>query len=102
MATTKRSRPCPDIPTVAESTGIANFDFTLWAGFFGPRGTPMALAANSTPRSTKSLREPEIATQLQKDGTEVAALSIDQFADFVRADTEKYRLIIAEAGLKAD
>jgi hypothetical protein len=31
VATTKRSPAVPDVPTVAASTGIANFDFTLWA-----------------------------------------------------------------------
>src|SRR5271168_185616 len=102
VATTKRSPAVPDVPTVAESTGIANFNFTLWAGFFGPRGTPMALATQLNNAINKILLEPEIAAQLQKDGTEVAALSIDQFADFVRADTEKYRLIIKEAALKAE
>jgi tripartite-type tricarboxylate transporter receptor subunit TctC len=102
VATTKRSPAVPNVPTVAESTGIDNFDFTLWAGFFGPRGTPMTLANQLNGAVNKILLEPEIAAQLQKDGTEVAALSIDQFADFVRADTEKYRLIIKEAGLKSE
>ena len=38
MSTAKRSPLAPDMPTVAEATGLPNFDFTLWAGFFGPRG----------------------------------------------------------------
>src|SRR5207249_3627387 len=36
----KRSAAAPDVPTVAEVTGIKDYDFTLWAGFFAPRGTP--------------------------------------------------------------
>jgi tripartite-type tricarboxylate transporter receptor subunit TctC len=38
LSTVKHSTVAPEIPTVAEATGIANFDFSLWAGFFGPRG----------------------------------------------------------------
>ena len=41
VSTAKRAPAAPDMPTVAEVTGIADFDFTLWAGFFGPRGLPI-------------------------------------------------------------
>jgi tripartite-type tricarboxylate transporter receptor subunit TctC len=102
VATTKRSPVAPDVPTVAESTGIANFDFTLWAGFFGPRGMPMILATQLNAAINKVLLEPDIKSRLENDGTEVAALSIDQFSAFVRTDIAKYQAIIKEAGLKAE
>jgi tripartite-type tricarboxylate transporter receptor subunit TctC len=102
VATLKRSPAAPDIPTVAEATGIENFDFTLWAGFFGPRGTPMDLATQLNAEINKILREPEIKSRLESDGTEVSPLSIDQFAAFVRSDIDRYQAIIKEANLKAE
>src|SRR5262249_44931739 len=36
----KRSGIAPNVPTVAEASGIRDFDITLWQGFFAPRGTP--------------------------------------------------------------
>jgi tripartite-type tricarboxylate transporter receptor subunit TctC len=44
VATTHRSPVLPDIPTVAEATGITDFNFTLWAGFFGPHAMSAELA----------------------------------------------------------
>ena len=46
VSSAKRSSVAPGIPTVAETTGIPNFDFTLWVGFFGPRALPMDVAQN--------------------------------------------------------
>ena len=40
VSSAARSQAAPEIPTVAEATGFADFDFTLWQGFFAPKGTP--------------------------------------------------------------
>ncbi len=102
VSSAKRSPVAPDIPTVAEATGIANFDITLWVGFFAPRGTPMDLATRLNVAINKILLEPGIKQRLQDDGAEVRTLSIDQFTAFVRAEIEKYQEIIKEADLKAE
>lgn len=102
VSSAKRSPAAPDIPTVAESTGIANFDFTLWVGFFAPRATPKDLAMRLNAEINKILLEPDIKSRLEEDGAEVTPLSIDQFTAFVRAEIDKYRQIIKEADLKAE
>ena len=40
VSTAKRSPAAPDVPTVAEAAGLADFDLSLWQGIFAPRGTP--------------------------------------------------------------
>lgn len=97
-----RSPAAPDIPTVAEATGIANFDFTLWVGFFAPHGLPPEIASQLNTAINKILLEPDIKTRLNDDGAEVRTLSIGQFTDFVRAEIDKYRAIIKEAGVKSE
>ena len=47
VSSAKRSPIAPDVPTVAESAGIKDFDFTLWAGVFAPRATPPAIVAQA-------------------------------------------------------
>jgi tripartite-type tricarboxylate transporter receptor subunit TctC len=102
VATLKRSPAAPDIPTVAEATGIADFDFTLWAGFFGPRALPMDLTQRLNGEINRIVLEPEIKARLQDNGAEVSALSIDQFTAFVRGEIEKYQAIIKEADIKPE
>ncbi len=43
LSSARRSPVAPDVPTVAELTGIKEYDFTLWVGFFAPRSTPQAI-----------------------------------------------------------
>jgi tripartite-type tricarboxylate transporter receptor subunit TctC len=102
MATTTRSPAAPDIPTVAEATGISNFDFTLWAGLFGPRALPAEITAQLHTAVNKIIFEPDINARLQDNGVEISAPSIDQFSEFVRREIEKYQLIIKEADLKSE
>ena len=45
VSTAKRSSVAPDVPTVAEASGIKDFDIALWQGFFAPRGTPPEIVA---------------------------------------------------------
>jgi tripartite-type tricarboxylate transporter receptor subunit TctC len=102
VSTAKRSTLNPDIPTVAEATGIANFDFPLWVGFFGPHGMPMNIAQELNTAINKIIVEPAINARLKANGAQVSPLSIDQFSAFVRADIAKYQEVIKGANLKAD
>jgi tripartite-type tricarboxylate transporter receptor subunit TctC len=102
VSTVKRSTVSPDLPTVAEATGIANFDFPLWVGFFGPRGLPMDIAQKLNTAINKIILEPAINARLKAIGPEISALSIDQFSAFERADIAKYREIIKDGNLKPE
>jgi len=102
VSSAQRSPIAPDVPTVAEAAGLPNFDFTLWAGFFGPRGTPMDVATRLNAAINKIILEPDIKSRLQDNGAQVSALSIDQFTGFVRSEIDKYREIIKEAHLKPE
>jgi len=98
----KRSSAAPEIPTVAEATGIADFDFSLWVGFLGPRALPMDVAQRLNKAINGILLEPDMKSRLQNDGMEISTLSMDEFAGFVRAEIAKYQAIITAADLKAE
>ncbi len=102
VSSKKRAALTPDIPTVAEATGIANFDFTLWVGFFAPRRLPKDIAAQLNTAIDRIILEPAIKKKLEATGSDVIALSIPQFDAFVRSDIARYRAIIAQANLKAE
>ncbi len=102
VSTGKRLASAPDTPTVAEVTGLKDFDFTLWAGFFGPHGLPSDVTARLNITINKVILEPDIKSKLEASGADVSALSIDQFGAFVRADIERYRGIINAGNLKPE
>ena len=102
VATTRRSAAVPDIPTVAEATGIADFEFTLWAGFFAPRAISADLAMHLNDEINQVITEPAIKARLQDNGAEVTPMSIYQFSAFVKAEAARYQAIIRDANIKSE
>ena len=102
VSTADRSPLAPDVPTVAEAAELPDFDFTLWAGFFGPHGLPMDIAEELNAAIDKVIVEPDIKAKLQQTGAAVSPLSINQFTIFVRSEIDRYQGIIKGADLKPE
>jgi len=102
VSSAERAHAAPEIPTVAEATGFADFDFTLWQGFFAPRGTPADVIARLNKEINAILAEPEVKQRLLDAGANVVPLSTEAFARFVTAESEKYERIIRLTGVKAE
>ena len=102
VSSAKRSDAAPDIPTVAEATGFADFDFTLWQGFFAPKGTPSDVVARLNTEINKILTDPETRQKLLDAGANVEPMSIQKFAAFINAERAKYEHIIKVTGVKPD
>jgi tripartite-type tricarboxylate transporter receptor subunit TctC len=102
VSSAKRSDAAPDIPTVAEATGFSDFDFTLWQGFFAPKGTPPDVIARLNSEINKILADPETRQKLVDAGANVEPMSIDAFAKFVNSEREKYERIIKVTGVKPE
>jgi tripartite-type tricarboxylate transporter receptor subunit TctC len=98
----KRTALAPDVPTVAESTGFKDFDFTLWAGVFAPRDTPQLIIAKLNSEIDKVLNDPETRKRLVEAGADVEAMSVEQTGAFVRAESSKYQRIVKETGMTAE
>ena len=102
VSSAKRSGVAPDVPTVAETAGMKDFDFTLWAGVFTPHGTPQAIVVRLNSEINKVLNEPDTRQRLVEAGADVEAMSVDQFRAFVDAESNKYLRIIMETGVTAE
>ncbi len=99
VSSAKRSGIAPDVPTIAETTGMTDFDFTLWAGVFAPRETPQAIVTKLNTEINKVLNDPDTRKRLVEAGAEVDAMSVEQFRSFVDRESSKYARIIKETGV---
>ena len=64
VSTAKRSGFAPDVPTVAEASGVKDFNIGLWQGFFAPRGTPREIVVRLHAEINKTLMLPEVRSKL--------------------------------------
>jgi tripartite-type tricarboxylate transporter receptor subunit TctC len=99
LSSAGRSPAAPDVPTVAEVTGIKDYDFTLWAGFFAPRGTPQAVIDRLNKEINGVIMQPEVKERLEAAGAVVTPISVAQFKDFVQRESAKYLRVIQQTGV---
>jgi tripartite-type tricarboxylate transporter receptor subunit TctC len=99
VSSAARSGVAPDVPTVAETANINGFDFTLWVGFFAPRGTPKEIVTRLNTEINAILVQPDTRARLLEAGADVVPMSVEQTAAFVKAESDKYLQIIRETGV---
>ncbi|HUI97123.1 MAG TPA: tripartite tricarboxylate transporter substrate binding protein [Xanthobacteraceae bacterium] len=102
VSTARRTASAPDVPTVTEATGIKDFDFSLWGGFFAPHGTPDAVVATLNGAINAALALPDIKQKMAEAGADIIPMSVEQFTAFMQAETDKYRRIIQATGIKPE
>jgi tripartite-type tricarboxylate transporter receptor subunit TctC len=102
VSSPQRSASAPDVPTVTEAAGIKDFDFSLWVGFFAPHGTPGEIVATLNKAVNEVLALPDIKTKMAEAGADIIPMTVDRFAAFMQAESDKYRRIIQETGIKPE
>ena len=102
VSTAKRSPAATDVPTVAEASGLADFDISLWQGVFAPRATPKHVVARLNAEINKIVTAPDIKAKLRDEGADVSPMTVDRFSAFVKAESEKYLAIIRQSGVQPE
>ena len=97
----KRSSLAPDVPTVAEQ-GFPRFDATVWIGLLAPASLPKDVFAKLAAETQKGMADPELRKRLGGLGFEVVGGTPEQFAAFIKSETEKWTGIVKLTGATAD
>lgn len=101
VSSVRRSRSMPDVPTVAES-GFPGFEATSWFGMFAPKGTPLEIVSVLNKQVNEIVVEPAIDKRMVSEGADPVPGPPQQFGDFVRRETEKWRVVVKQTGAQAD
>lgn len=102
VAAPRRIAGFPDVPTVAEAGGPANFDVKAWVALLAPRGTPKAVIAKINADVAKALSEPDVRERLAGFGFEPFSASPEEIAKAIDADSRKYAEVIKRAKISLD
>jgi tripartite-type tricarboxylate transporter receptor subunit TctC len=102
VSSATRSPTAPTVPTVKEVTGIDNFDFTLWAAMFAPKGTPKEIVARLNAEVNKLLASEDIKAKFAVLGAEIRIMSTEQTVAFTKTESAKYLQVIKDTGAKPE
>ncbi len=97
----KRAKGHPNVPTMDES-GFKGFEATVWYGLMGPGKMPQAMAQKMNEDVNKALAMPDVQEKMEQFGAEDGGGSIQKFADFIKAEQQKWAMVAKQAGVKAD
>jgi tripartite-type tricarboxylate transporter receptor subunit TctC len=103
LATTgaQRVSVLPNVPTVAES-GLSGYEASLWVAIVAPAGTPPAIVTRLNREINAALDAPHVKESMAKQGLETEPGSPEALAERIRADIDKWRAVIRQAGIKAE
>ena len=102
VASKNRTAQLPDLPTIAES-GVPDYAYFSWSGFFAPRGTPKPIIGTLHTTLQKALASPDLKEQFANQGVApLGSESPEAFARFVRGDSERLEPLIKLAGIKPE
>ena len=101
VTTPRRTPIAPDTPTVAES-GLPGFEVTGWYGFLAPAATPREIVQRWVTEVARIMAQAEVRERLLAIGFEPAAMSQEEFAQFLRAEHARWSRVVRESGARAD
>lgn len=99
VTTRERSSLVPEMPAVAES--LPGFEMLSWLGLLAPKATPKPLVAHISAAIMKVMRMPDIQERLTTLGAEAVGSSPEQFAAFLRIESDKWGKVLRDADIRA-
>jgi len=94
VAQSRRAAILPNIPTLAEA-GMTGYDAGIWIGLVAPAATPPMVVDKLSAAANDALKTEEVQSTLKLQGTDPLGSTPNEFADFIKADIEKWSAAFA-------
>jgi tripartite-type tricarboxylate transporter receptor subunit TctC len=101
VTSSQRSPAVPQVPTVAES-GFPGFEADTTFGIWAPAGVPKHVVAKLHAEVVKALSRPDVQQQLASQGASAIGTGPDEYADYLKSNTEKWSKVLKSAGAKVE
>jgi tripartite-type tricarboxylate transporter receptor subunit TctC len=101
VSTLRRSGAMPDVPPLAEATGL-DYEAAAWIGYAAPQGTPREILNRLSAEIQKALQSNELKERYVFLGLDPVATTPDEMASFMRREQERYGAIIRAANIKVE
>src|SRR5216683_1032734 len=96
----ERDEQFPNTPTPTEA-GYPSVVVVGWSGLLAPAGTPPRIIAKLHSGMLKALAMPDVKDAILKQGSKaVSSRSPEEFARYIKSESEKFHPVIKAAGLE--
>jgi len=101
VSSAKRIPALPDVPTFAEA-GFPGIEDYTWVGVFLPAGTPAPIAQKLNAAVNRAIESPDVRERLTANAFDPVGGSLQQTADYVKAEIPKWAKVVRDTGAKPD
>lgn len=96
-----RNAAAPEVPTIAEA-GVPGYEAVQWYGLLAPAQTPKDIIIRLNREMTAILQLPDVRDRFAADGGDASPTSPEEFARYIRSETEKWARVAKTAGIKPE
>jgi tripartite-type tricarboxylate transporter receptor subunit TctC len=100
LTSAKRQASMPDVPTVGET--LPGYRAEAFQGMVAPAGVPQAIVNKLSAEVARIVNLPEVTQRFQLDGAEPVGSTPKEFTAFLKAEMQKWSMVIKEAGIKPE
>ena len=98
MASARRSRILPDVPTVIES-GVADFDVSVWYSILAAANTPPQIVQRLHSEFVRVLRTPDVKEKIESYGYDIVGSSPSEADAFIRSEIVRWAKVVRDSGV---
>ena len=101
VASEKRVASLPEVPTLSEA-GVSGYKSEIWIGLFAPAKTPKDIVDKIAAEVGRMQAQADVKEQLNAQGIDPLAMSPEQVAALIKADSARWSKVVKETGVKAE
>lgn len=102
IATMARAPFAPELPTINEGSGLADFAASSWCMLLAPARTPEPILERVAAEVRSIVQEPAMTRRMQDLGFVVEARPPAETGAFLRAEVERWRAVIQAANVRVE
>ena len=102
VSTAKRTPILPEVPTVAEATGLKDFEVDSWYAVFAPARTPDEVVARMNREIATVVARPDVKEKLLAQGADGMSSTPERLGQMVKREIAEWRAVVKHAGIEAD
>ena len=102
VSSPQRLDALPEVPTLAEATGIKGFEADQWYGVVAPAGTPRDVVAKLNAQINAALASPELKARLGNEGAIATPTTPEAFGQLIARELARWKPVIQGGRVKAE
>jgi tripartite-type tricarboxylate transporter receptor subunit TctC len=102
VSTQQRTSILPDVPTVAEATGMRDYEVDSWYAVFAPAGTPDEAVARMSKEISAVVAQPAVKAKLLEQGAEGRSSTPEALGKVVSHEIVQWRTLVKHANIIAE